>query len=317
MDEPLLTRVRCAEHVLFAIAKGRSDLLSPAIMDLLDMGTELVEESSTSWSFGGHPFFNSGIASTLGAAAVVTAPLEAPTLLLGSAAVAMTHTLSALRDAPGAVLRLNRANEFRRRFGFAREDLLWSLVPVATLYWYLESGDTVFTLAIKAKSGPLGLDEDPAAVGRMLRRLVALAPGDGHSKAVRIEAAIEKSARDMGLESNASCFASAWRVVTALRSGELCVGLREQAAAESGNAINQTAGGSGAGSVFSDGADEAPRPLTADESCTVCFAAKRTHALIPCGHRCLCARCVNLDSLGHSCPICRTYVSDALRVYDP
>ena len=32
---------------------------------------------------------------------------------------------------------------------------------------------------------------------------------------------------------------------------------------------------------------------------------------------CLCAGCVNLAALDHTCPICRSSVYDALRVWDP
>ena len=83
---------------------------------------------------------------------------------------------------------------------------------------------------------------------------------------------------------------------------------------------SQAAGGDGAAS--SSSADRDPFPTSArsargTELCSVCLAATRTHALIPCGHRCLCAGCVNLAALDHTCPICRASVYDALRVWDP
>ena len=73
----------------------------------------------------------------------VTAPLEIPTLLFGGAAFALTHGISALNGADGELARLQRQEEFRRRFGFDRSQLLWALQPISTMYWYIAPGDTV------------------------------------------------------------------------------------------------------------------------------------------------------------------------------
>ena len=54
-----------------------------------------------------------------------------------------------------------------------------------------------------------------------------------------------------------------------------------------------------------------------ERNCTVCMARKRTHAITPCGHRCLCARCADLTALDYTCPICRSTAQGLLRVYDP
>ena len=48
------------------------------------------------------------------------------------------------------------------------------------------------------------------------------------------------------------------------------------------------------------------------EACVVCLEAQASHALIPCGHRCVCASCEEV--LG-TCPMCRAVKTSALRVF--
>jgi len=53
--------------------------------------------------------------------------------------------------------------------------------------------------------------------------------------------------------------------------------------------------------------------------CVICCDGECTHALIPCGHLCLCDECVRLimddaESLS-LCPVCREPSSKAIRVY--
>ena len=64
--------------------------------------------------------------------------------------------------------------------------------------------------------------------------------------------------------------------------------------------------------------------LSDGEECVVCFVAVRTHALLPCGHRCLCAACARDYEQGGEwervgappkCPMCRLPVKDAQRVW--
>lgn len=51
--------------------------------------------------------------------------------------------------------------------------------------------------------------------------------------------------------------------------------------------------------------------------CVVCLAAPKTHAFVPCGHRCVCEDCgsavVGQDSA--NCPICRTAVEQLLQIF--
>ena len=107
---PLLTRERAAEHVLHAIANGRCDLLTPGVLNLL--GPAKVEESAeavASWEFAGHCFLQSGACAVLGAAAVVMAPLEIPTLLFGGAA-AVAMNLPVCRTSSKCFARRHRCN---------------------------------------------------------------------------------------------------------------------------------------------------------------------------------------------------------------
>ena len=70
--------------------------------------------------------------------------------------------------------------------------------------------------------------------------------------------------------------------------------------------------------------EHVPVALSDGEECVVCFVAVRTHVLLPCGHRCLCAACARDYEQGGEwervgappkCPMCRLPVKDAQRVW--
>jgi serine/threonine protein kinase len=69
-------------------------------------------------------------------------------------------------------------------------------------------------------------------------------------------------------------------------------------------------------------AERAVGPLVeaeaAEKECCICLRAEelgKLLALVPCGHRCVCAACSALV-VGHSCPVCRTEARQAIRVFD-
>jgi hypothetical protein len=47
-------------------------------------------------------------------------------------------------------------------------------------------------------------------------------------------------------------------------------------------------------------------------SCVVCMDSKRTHAIIPCGHYCLCENCINIVN---TCPMCNGPKTSSIKVY--
>ena len=65
-----------------------------------------------------------------------------------------------------------------------------------------------------------------------------------------------------------------------------------------------------------------------DALCVVCLDGAKTHCLLPCGHRCVCAHCApdfgegsdkgwkRVGGSAPACPICRTPVSMVVRVWD-
>ena len=64
---------------------------------------------------------------------------------------------------------------------------------------------------------------------------------------------------------------------------------------------------------------EPPRPASTDAStepaaaeCTICLDGNPEYAVVPCGHRCLCASCIKVVS---ECPVCRGVVTAVLRVF--
>jgi serine/threonine protein kinase len=55
-----------------------------------------------------------------------------------------------------------------------------------------------------------------------------------------------------------------------------------------------------------------------EKECCICLKAEelgKLLALVPCGHRCVCADCSTLV-VGHTCPVCRTETRQAIRVFD-
>ena len=48
--------------------------------------------------------------------------------------------------------------------------------------------------------------------------------------------------------------------------------------------------------------------------CVVCLDSSPTHAVLPCGHRCLCAGCVG--AAARECPVCRTPSQGTVRIFE-
>jgi hypothetical protein len=79
-----------------------------------------------------------------------------------------------------------------------------------------------------------------------------------------------------------------------------------------------------AASSGSEGADgeeselpeaELPKPASTEPTtteCAVCLDGNANYAVVPCGHRCLCANCSKILS---QCPVCRTRMTAVLRVF--
>ena len=61
--------------------------------------------------------------------------------------------------------------------------------------------------------------------------------------------------------------------------------------------------------------DEPPRPASTDVAsteCAICLDGDAEYAVIPCGHRCLCASCIKAVS---ECPVCMAAMTAVLRVF--
>ena len=73
-------------------------------------------------------------------------------------------------------------------------------------------------------------------------------------------------------------------------------------------------GSSSAGAGTSSGAG--PSAVAGDEElCVICLDAAKTHLLVPCGHRCVCANCgPSLE--GKPCPVCRERCVMVVKVWD-
>ena len=63
--------------------------------------------------------------------------------------------------------------------------------------------------------------------------------------------------------------------------------------------------------------EAAPEPER--DECVFCFAdASRTHACVPCGHKCACASCASthLSASGSRCPMCREEITMTIQIFD-
>jgi len=62
---------------------------------------------------------------------------------------------------------------------------------------------------------------------------------------------------------------------------------------------------------------EAPQIPVGEQPCVVCLIAPKTHAFVPCGHRCVCASCGSdlCRESRASCPVCRAPAQQLLRVF--
>lgn len=54
---------------------------------------------------------------------------------------------------------------------------------------------------------------------------------------------------------------------------------------------------------------------TALTECVICMDAPVTHALIPCGHLCLCGDDATRLGVGRGCPLCKTPIERSVRIY--
>merc|ERR1712046_85563 len=53
-----------------------------------------------------------------------------------------------------------------------------------------------------------------------------------------------------------------------------------------------------------------------DQMCVVCLTAQKTHAFVPCGHRCVCRSCGrDLLREARPCPICRARAHSLLQIF--
>jgi hypothetical protein len=63
---------------------------------------------------------------------------------------------------------------------------------------------------------------------------------------------------------------------------------------------------------------DAPPPESDPEDerlCSICMEGEKTHACLPCGHRCLCAACAGPSFELAACPICRAPVLMRARIF--
>ena len=60
-----------------------------------------------------------------------------------------------------------------------------------------------------------------------------------------------------------------------------------------------------------------PQPGAEETMCVVCFDAPKDHAIVPCGHQCVCARCAEQLTKTRTpmCPVCRGPIRETMKVF--
>jgi len=48
--------------------------------------------------------------------------------------------------------------------------------------------------------------------------------------------------------------------------------------------------------------------------CDICLSNQKTHACLPCGHKCLCSDCAY--QITNRCPICNNLITNVIRIFD-
>mmetsp|Transcript_51584 Transcript_51584/g.85471 ORF Transcript_51584/g.85471 Transcript_51584/m.85471 type:complete len:210 (+) Transcript_51584:71-700(+) len=57
--------------------------------------------------------------------------------------------------------------------------------------------------------------------------------------------------------------------------------------------------------------------IAKNKECLICFNAEKTHAMVPCGHKCVCEGCAQaIQSSSNQCPVCRGNIQSVLKVFD-
>jgi hypothetical protein len=61
----------------------------------------------------------------------------------------------------------------------------------------------------------------------------------------------------------------------------------------------------------------APHPDAEETMCVVCFDAPKDHAIVPCGHQCVCAACAEqlTKTMTPTCPVCRGPIQQTMKVF--
>eukprot|EP00479_Gromia_sphaerica_P010611 TRINITY_DN4936_c0_g1_i1.p1 TRINITY_DN4936_c0_g1~~TRINITY_DN4936_c0_g1_i1.p1 ORF type:complete len:190 (-),score=32.28 TRINITY_DN4936_c0_g1_i1:73-642(-) len=53
-----------------------------------------------------------------------------------------------------------------------------------------------------------------------------------------------------------------------------------------------------------------------DKHCCICLDNEKTHAVVPCGHKCCCGDCANDVLNSRFCPLCRGEISHVIKIFD-
>ena len=87
---------------------------------------------------------------------------------------------------------------------------------------------------------------------------------------------------------------------------------------ESNSAVSLALRPAGKRNAPRDATQQTPEEAEDCNLCVICLAAERSHALVPCGHQCICVACSALlfkTSSATTCPVCRASCREAIRIF--
>jgi hypothetical protein len=123
------------------------------------------------------------------------------------------------------------------------------------------------------------------------------------AEAERARVAAEEEAVKAGVEAVAEAAAAAERLQMEERLAALALEAQQIQARLGGSAVPPAA--------------PAPHPDAEETMCVVCFDAPKDHAIVPCGHICVCEACAEklTKTRKPTCPVCREPIQQTMKVF--
>jgi hypothetical protein len=137
------------------------------------------------------------------------------------------------------------------------------------------------------------------------------------AKAERARAAAEEAAAAAAVKAVAEAAEAAERLQMEEEMTALALTVQSDALRMQSNALRLQQMQARLGCSVVPPAAPAPHPDAEETQCVVCFDAPKDHAIVPCGHQCVCARCAEqlTKTRTPTCPVCREPIIQTMKVF--